>query len=147
METLALGFGVVGAILNLDWLARGNDGLRVPAARLGPWTLATDTARYYLVVTVAALLIVAAVNITRTRTGRALLAIRESEIAAQASGINLAAYKTLAFVVSAFYTGVAGGLFPLVVGFLSPDSFYVFLSVDFVALIIIGCLGSILGSV
>src|SRR5207237_10523797 len=89
MATLAFGFVVVEAILNLDWLTRGNDGLRVPAARLGPWTLATDTARYYLVVTVAALLIVAAVNITRTRTGRALLAIRESEIAAQASGVNL----------------------------------------------------------
>ena len=66
---------------------------------------------------------------------------------AQASGVNLAAYKTLAFVVSAFYTGVAGGLFALVVGFLSPDSFDVFLSVDFVAMIIVGGLGSILGSV
>jgi ABC-type branched-subunit amino acid transport system permease subunit/ABC-type branched-subunit amino acid transport system substrate-binding protein len=147
MATLAFGFVVVEAILNLDWLTRGNDGLRVPAAHLGPWTLATDTARYYLVVAVAALLIVAAANISRTRTGRALLAVRESEIAAQASGIHLAAYKTLAFVVSAFYTGVAGGLFALVVGFLSPDSFDVFLSVDFVAMIIVGGLGSILGSV
>ena len=147
MATLAFGFVVVEAILVLDWLTRGNDGLRVPAARLGPWVLATDTARYYLVMAVAALLIVAAVNISRTRTGRALLAVRESEIAAQASGIHLAAYKTLAFVVSAFYTGVAGGLFALVVGFLSPDSFDVFLSVDFVAMIIVGGLGSILGSV
>ncbi len=147
MATLAFGFVVVEAILNLDWLTRGNDGLRVPAAHLGPWTLATDTARYYLVVAVAALLIAAAANISRTRTGRALLAVRESEIAAQASGIHLAAYKTLAFVVSAFYTGVAGGLFALVVGFLSPDSFDVFLSVDFVAMIIVGGLGSILGSV
>ena len=113
MATLAFGFVVVEAILSLDWLTRGNDGLRVPAARLGPWMLATDTARYYLVMAVAALLIVAAVNISRTRTGRALLAVRESEIAAQASGIHLAAYKTMAFVVSAFYTGVAGGLFAL----------------------------------
>ncbi len=147
MATLAFGFVVVEAILVLDWLTRGNDGLRVPAARLGPWILATDTARYYLVMAVAALLIAAAANISRTRTGRALLAVRESEIAAQASGIHLAAYKTLAFVVSAFYTGVAGGLFALVVGFLSPDSFDVFLSVDFVAMIIVGGLGSIFGSV
>jgi branched-chain amino acid transport system permease protein len=142
MATLAFGFVVVEAILSLDWLTRGNDGLRVPAARLGPWMLSTDTSRYYLVMAVAALLIVAAVNISRTRTGRALLAVRESEIAAQASGIHLAAYKTLAFD-----TGVAGGLFALVVGFLSPDSFDVFLSVDFVAMIIVGGLGSILGSV
>ena len=95
MATLAFGFVVVEAILSLDWLTRGNDGLRVPAARLGPWMLSTDTSRYYLVMAVAALLIVAAVNISRTRTGRALLAVRESEIAAQASGIHLAAYKTL----------------------------------------------------
>jgi branched-chain amino acid transport system permease protein len=147
MATLAFGFVVVEGILNLDWLTRGNDGLGVPAARIGPWPLATDTSRYYLVVTVAAFLIVAARNITSSRTGRALLALRESEIAAQASGVNLAVYKTLAFVVSAFYTGVAGGLFALVVGFLSPDSFDVFLSVDFVAMIIVGGLGSILGSV
>jgi len=147
MATLAFGFVVVEAILNLDWLTRGNDGLHVPPGHLGPWALATDTARYYLVVVVGALLVAAARNITRTRTGRALLAVRESEIAAQASGVHLAAYKTLAFVVSAFYTGVAGGLFALVVGFLSPDSFDVFLSVDFVAMIIVGGLGSIFGSV
>lgn len=147
MATLAFGFVVVEAILNLDWLTRGNDGLRVPAARLGPWALATDTARYYLVVAVGALMVWAALNLARTRTGRALLAIRESEIAAQASGVHLAWYKTLAFVLSAFYTGVAGGLFAFVVGFLSPDAFDVFLSVDFVAMIIVGGLGSVPGSI
>lgn len=147
MATLAFGFVVVEAIVNLDWLTRGNDGLRVPAARLGPWALTTDTARYYLAVAVAALLVVAARNLTRTRTGRALLAVRESAVAAQASGVHVAAYKTLAFVLSAFYTGVAGGLFALVVGFLSPDSFDVFVSVDFVVMIVVGGLGSVLGSV
>jgi branched-chain amino acid transport system permease protein len=147
MATLAFGFVVVEAIVNLDWLTRGNDGLRVPTAHLGPWALTTDTARYYLAVAAAALLIGAARNLTRTRTGRALLAVRESEVAAQASGVHVAAYKTLAFVLSAFYTGVAGGLFALVVGFLSPDSFDVFLSVDFVVMVVVGGLGSILGSI
>jgi len=83
----------------------------------------------------------------RTRTGRAFLALRESEIAAEASGVPVAAYKTLAFGVSAFYTGVAGGLFAFVVGFLSPDAFDVFLSVDFVVMIIVGGLGSVPGSI
>lgn len=147
MATLAFGFVVVEAILNLDWLTRGNDGLRVPLPRLGPWALTGDTARYYLVTVVGAVMVWAALNLTRTRTGRALLAIRESEIAAQASGVHLARYKTLAFVVSALYTGVAGGLFAFVVGFLSPDAFDVFLSVDFVAMIIVGGLGSVPGSV
>jgi branched-chain amino acid transport system permease protein len=147
MATLAFGFVVTEAITNLDWLTRGNDGLRVPLARLGPWTLDTDTARYYLAVAVAAIMILGALNIAATRTGRAFLAIRTSEIAAQASGINAAAYKTIAFVLSAFYTGVAGGLFAFVVGFLSPDAFDVFLSVDFLVMIILGGLGSVLGSV
>jgi branched-chain amino acid transport system permease protein len=147
MATLAFGFVIAELILSLDWLTRGADGLRVPAARLGGWPLATDTARYYLVAAVTVVLVAAAVNMARTRTGRALLAIRESEIAAQASGVPVARYKTLAFGVSAFYTGVAGGLFAFVVGFLSPDAFDVFLSVDFIVMIIIGGLGSVPGSI
>jgi branched-chain amino acid transport system permease protein len=147
MATLAFGFVVVEAILNLDALTRGADGMRVPIARLGPWALATESARYYLAVVVGVLLAAAAVNLTGMRTGRAFLAIRESEIAAQASGIPVAAYKTIAFAVSAFYTGVAGGLFAFIVGYLSPDAFDVFLSVDFVVMIILGGLGSVPGSI
>src|SRR5437899_13058817 len=89
----------------------------------------------------------AAGNLARTRTGRALLALRESEVAAQASGIHVARYKTLAFAISALYTGVAGGLFAFVVGFLSPDAFDVLLSVDFLVMIILGGLGSVWGGV
>lgn len=147
MATLAFGFVVSEAILNLDSVTRGADGLKVPVAHLGPWSLGDDTRRYYLVVAVAALLVAAAVNLVRTRPGRAFLAIRESEVAAQSSGVNVAAYKTAAFVVSAFYTGIAGGLFGFLVGYLSPDAFDVFLSVDFVVMIILGGLGSVTGSI
>lgn len=147
MATLAFGFVVTEAITNLDSLTHGNDGLRVPLARLGPWLLDTDRSRYYLTLAVAAAMILAALNVAATRTGRAFLAIRTSEIAAQASGINPAALKTVAFVLSAFYTGVAGGLFAFAVGFLSPDAFDVFLSVDFLVMIILGGLGSVWGSV
>jgi branched-chain amino acid transport system permease protein len=146
MATLAFGFVVTEAILTLEPWTRGADGLRVGVAHLGPWLFATDTAKYYLVLVVTALLAVAAVNLSRTRPGRAFLAIRESEIAAQASGVHVAAWKTTAFALSAFYTGVAGGLFALLIGFLSPDAFDVFLSVDFVVMIIIGGLGSVPGS-
>jgi branched-chain amino acid transport system permease protein len=147
MATLAFGLVITQVILNLDTLTRGADGLRVPTARLGTLALTTDAARYYLTAAVAVVLVAAAVNLVRTRTGRALLAIRESEIAAQASGVPVAAYKTLAFGLSAFYTGVAGGLFAFVIGFLSPDAFDVFLSVDFVVMIIVGGLGSVPGSI
>ena len=147
MATLAFGFVITEVILNLDTLTRGADGLRVPTARLGPFALGTDAARYYLVTGVAVLMIAAAVNLVRTRTGRAFLAIRESEIAAEASGVPVALYKTIAFGLSAFYTGVAGGLFAFIVGYLSPDAFDVFLSVDFVVMIIVGGLGSVPGSI
>jgi branched-chain amino acid transport system permease protein len=147
MATLAFGFVITEAILNLDGLTKGADGLRVPLARLGPVALGTDRARYYLTAVVATLMVAAAVNLVRTRPGRAFLALRESEIAAQASGVPVAAYKTAAFGISAFYTGVAGGLFAFVVGFLSPDAFDVFLSVDFVVMIIVGGLGSVTGSI
>jgi branched-chain amino acid transport system permease protein len=145
MATLA--FVIVEAILNLDALTRGADGLSVPVARLGSWPLVSDTARYYLALGVTAVLVAAAANLTHSRVGRAFLAIRESEIAAQASGVPVARYKTLAFGLSAFYTGVAGGLFAFLVGFLSPDAFDVFLSVDFVVMIILGGLGSVPGSI
>ena len=147
MATLAFGFVITEAILNLDTLTRGADGLRVPVARLGALRLSTDAARYYLVAAVTAAMVLAAVNLVRTRTGRAFLAIRESEIAAEASGVPVARYRALAFGLSAFYTGVAGGLFAFVVGFLSPDAFDVFLSVDFVVMIIVGGLGSVPGSI
>jgi branched-chain amino acid transport system permease protein len=147
MATLAFGFVVSEVILNLDSITRGADGLRVPGPRLAGLSLGSDISRYYLVATVATLLVVAAENLMRTRTGRAFLAIRESEIAAQSAGIPVAAYKTIAFGLSAFYTGVAGGLFAFTVGYLSPDAFDVFLSVDFVTMIILGGLGSVPGSI
>jgi branched-chain amino acid transport system permease protein len=147
MATLAFGFVVTEAILNLDALTRGADGLRVAAASIGRWRLVSDVARYYLTVAVASVMITLAVNVVRGRTGRAFLAIRESEIAAHASGVNVPAYKTIAFALSAFYAGVAGGLFAFVVGYISPDAFDLFLSVDFVTMIIVGGLGSVPGSI
>jgi branched-chain amino acid transport system permease protein len=92
-------------------------------------------------------MILMAINIVRTRVGRAFLAIRQSEIASQTMGIHLAKYKTLAFAVSAFFTGVAGGLFSYVITHISPDSFNLGVSIDFIAMIVIGGMGSILGSI
>src|SRR4030095_9104366 len=117
MATLAFGFVITEVILSLDTLTHGADGLRAPPLRVGGWGALGDTGRYYLTAVTATVMVLAAVNLMRTRTGRAFLAIRETEIAAQASGVPVAVYKTIAFVLSAFYTGVAGGLFAFVVGF------------------------------
>lgn len=146
MATLAFGFVVVEAILTLEQWTQGSDGLQVPQGNIFWFGFSSDARRYYLVLATGILMTLLAKNLVGSRTGRAFVAIRESEIAAQTSGVNVAWYKTVAFAVSAFYTGVAGGLFAFVVGYISPDAFDIFLSVDFVAMIIIGGLGSIGGS-
>jgi len=81
----------------------------------------------------------------KSRTGRAIMAIRDNPIAAAAMGINLSLYKTLTFGVSAFYTGVAGALGALAVAFVAPDSFNFLLSVSFLVGLVIGGVGSIAG--
>jgi branched-chain amino acid transport system permease protein len=84
-------------------------------------------------------------NLLRTPLGRAMVAIRDSEISAQSMGIHLARYKTFAFAISAFITGLAGALFAHYVRFLAPDAFDVLLSVQFVTIVFVGGLGSLHG--
>jgi branched-chain amino acid transport system permease protein len=86
-------------------------------------------------------------NLLRTPTGRAWVAIRDSEIAAQSMGVNLAVYKTMAFAYSAGLMGVAGALFAHKIGFLAPDIFTVLLSIQFLLMVVVGGLGSLHGTV
>jgi len=92
-------------------------------------------------------LFVLARNLLGGRTGRAIIAIRDNPIAAQAMGVNTALYKSLTFGVSAAYTGIAGALSALVIAFVAPDSFDVFRSITFLVGIVIGGLASISGAV
>jgi branched-chain amino acid transport system permease protein len=150
MATLAFGRVVEELLVIplLEPLTHGADGMAVPVARIGSLLLKSDTlAFYYLCLGLATVMTWVAVNIVNSRTGRAFIALRESEIAAQTNGIDLAKYKTIAFALSAFYTGLAGALYAQAVTFIAPDGFTIFLSVRFLAVIIIGGMGSILGSV
>jgi branched-chain amino acid transport system permease protein len=147
MATLA--FGVVVSEIILQWssLTNGDDGFQVPIARIAGFSFDSDFKLYYLIFFVTIILIVLAKNLTNSYIGRAFIALRESETAAQTIGIDLAKYKTIAFAISAFYTGVAGGLFAYLITYLSPDAFTIELSIDFIAMIVIGGMGSILGSI
>jgi branched-chain amino acid transport system permease protein len=148
MATLAFGRVIEEVLIIAEPLTHGGDGMPVPTATLGPLSLKPDTlAFYYLCFVLAVLMTWLAINIVNSRTGRAFIALRESEIAAQTSGIDLAKYKTIAFSISAFYTGMAGALYAQAVTFIAPDGFSIFLSIKFLAGIIIGGMGSILGSV
>ena len=100
---------------------------------------------YYLTLAVVLVMFAGAANLVRSRTGRAIMAIRDHPIAAAAMGINLPLYKTLTFGVSALYTGVAGALGAMAVQFVAPDSFSFFLSVSFLVGLIIGGMGSLPG--
>ncbi len=100
---------------------------------------------YYFTLAVLLLLFAGAASLVRSRTGRALMAIRDHPIAAAAMGINTALYKTLAFGVSAFATGIAGALGAIIVQFVAPDSFSFLLSISFLVGLVIGGVGSIPG--
>jgi branched-chain amino acid transport system permease protein len=108
--------------------------------------LNADQWLYFFTLAVMLVMFVLAWNLLRGRVGRALIAIRDHHIAAEAMGINNALYKSLAFGVSAMYTGIAGALGAIAVQFVAPDSFNVFLSIVFLVGIVVGGLASISGA-
>jgi branched-chain amino acid transport system permease protein len=101
---------------------------------------------YFVLAAAAAATVVLALNLLRTRTGRAWRAIRDHETVAEALGIGVPGYKLAAFVVSSMLTAVAGALFAYYRGFVSVEAFSLFLSIQYVAMVIIGGMGSILGA-
>jgi branched-chain amino acid transport system permease protein len=107
--------------------------------------MTSDQWIYYITLGYALLLFWLAWNLVRHRSGRAMRAIRDGEVAAAASGINIAGYKTLAFGISALYAGIAGSLFGLATGFVSPDTFPVSLSIQLLVGAVVGGLASIPG--
>jgi branched-chain amino acid transport system permease protein len=102
---------------------------------------------YFFTLAVTLVMFGLAWNLLRGRVGRALVAIRYQHVAADAMGVNNALYKSLAFGVSAMYTGVAGALGAVAIQFVAPDSFGIFLSLTFLIGIVIGGLASITGAI
>lgn len=145
--TLGFQFIVLHAVLRWESLTGGANGMSVPAAALGAFTLEDPVRFFYLTAAVALLLGLGMGNVMRSRYGRALVALRDSDIAASAVGVNEVRQKTLAFGVSAAYAGIAGGLLAHFLGYIGPDHFTVLLSVEYLAIIVLGGVGTILGSV
>src|SRR5512132_1589178 len=147
MATLGFTLIVQEMLLQLAVITHGSEGMSVRPASILGLTFDSDYRKYYLLLVVTVGMLLFARNLVRGRTGRAFLAIRENERAAEAMGVNLAQYKTIAFAVSALYTGLAGALSAYLVGFLDPQEFSFFLSIQFITIIILGGLASLLGSV
>jgi branched-chain amino acid transport system permease protein len=148
LSIATLGFGLtITQVIGRMELFGGRQGLHAPELNIGSWHLNTDRDFYYLVITLTVLLTLAARNIIKTKVGRAFIAIRDADIAAETMGVNLTFYKTLAFAVSAFYTGIAGGLYAFVLRFIEPEVFTMMMSILFLAMVVVGGLGSIFGSI
>ncbi len=147
IATMAFSFIVEEVLARWEGLTHGNMGMIVQPAAIGPLTFTTERSYYYLTLVVLILTILAAKNILRSPAGRAMIAIRDSEVASQAMGISLAKFKTMAFAISAFFTGIAGALYAHKITFINPESFTILLSIELLAMIIIGGLGSIHGAV
>ena len=149
-----LAFGEIAYRVFLNWEdvtngSRGILGIKAPVLNLGFMEINFKTydTYYYIVLIFLVLMIIFMRNIIYSRTGRALLSIRESEIAAQALGVNTVRYKIIAFAASAFFAGVAGALYAYEVHFISPESFVSTESTTVLAMMVVGGIGSIPGSI
>ncbi|MBM3378833.1 MAG: branched-chain amino acid ABC transporter permease [Betaproteobacteria bacterium] len=147
VATLALQFLMVFVFREWESVTGGVRGTNVPAAEFVGLTLNTDARMAWLIMVCAALLLLGARNLMRTRVGRAFMAIRDKDISAEVLGINLLRYKLSAFALGSFYAGVAGALLGYFYRAMTPEYFTLQLSIFYLAAIIVGGLGSLLGTI
>ena len=147
MATMA--FGVVIDFVVITWgkLTGGVRGINVAKVFIFGYPLDSDNKMYYFLVVLTILTVLAIKNLVRTRVGRAFIAIRDRDIAAEVMGVNITAYKVMAFTISSFFAGIAGAMYSYTMGYIHPDHFTLLLSVQYLAIIIVGGLGTILGSI
>lgn len=147
ITTMAFSIIATTLILEASSLTGGSGGKTVTRPDLFGFSLESGRAIYYLALAVAVLTVLAALNLLRSRVGRAWSAIHDYDIAASLMGIHLRAYKLMAFAVSAFITGVAGSVLALHLRYLNVDSFALITSIEVLTMIIVGGLGSVRGAV
>lgn len=147
LSTLALHFIVTYVGSEYESKRGFATGVIMDPPSLGPLRIEDPRLWYYVLLFAAFLVWLLSVNLVRSRTGRAWMAIRARDVAAEAFGINVAFYKVLAFVVSSTITSIAGCLFAYYHGFVSVEAFSLLMTIEYVAMIIIGGLGSILGAI
>jgi len=146
IATLSFGFIVEEALARWESVTGGNAGIHIKKPDLFGLVLDTGEQFYFLCLVITVLSTLGILNLLRSPTGRAFVAIRDSEISAQSMGIHLARYKTLSFSLSAALAGVAGALYAHKLQFISPDQFNILQSIDLLLMIVIGGLGSVHGA-
>jgi branched-chain amino acid transport system permease protein len=148
LATIALALAAPQILKYFEHWTGGSQGIVLSKPK-APFRLplSEDQWLYFLTLGVLIVLFVLAANLLRSRSGRAIVAIRDNHIAAEAMGINSALYKSVVFGVSAAYTGVAGALSGITIAFVAPDSFNVFLSITLLTGVVIGGLATISGAI
>ena len=146
IATLAFGFIVEEVMARWESVTGGNSGLLIKAPAVFGWELRSGEAFYYLALVVCILVTLGILNLLRSSTGRAFIAMRDSEVSAQSMGIQLARYKTLSFTLSAAIVGLAGALYAHKLRFISPEQFGINQSIDLLLLVVVGGLGSVHGA-
>lgn len=147
MATMAFGVVVDFVVITWDKLTEGVRGISVAKVTVFGVPLNSDNRIYYFLLVCTILSILAIKNLVRTRVGRAFIAIRDRDIAAEVMGVNITAYKVMAFTISSFFAGVAGSMYSYTMGYIHPEHFTLLLSIQYLTMIIVGGLGTILGSI
>jgi branched-chain amino acid transport system permease protein len=148
IATLAAQFIIEWTINHATWISGGiQASIQVPPPSVFGLKLESQLQLYFFLLFFATLAIVATLNLVRSRIGRAFIAIRDQDIAAEIIGIDIFRYKLYAFAISSFYAGVTGVLYTYYLGIANYEQFQIDVSIDYLAMIIIGGLGSVLGSI
>jgi branched-chain amino acid transport system permease protein len=147
IATLAAHFIVEFTVVHWESVTGGVNGTSIPSAQFGPFAFDTDRRLYYLIVAAAVFHLWFAKNLFRTRMGKAFIAVRDHDISAEVMGVNVFKHKLYAFAISSFFVGMAGSLLAYQAKIISPENFPLAVSIDHLGMIIIGGLGSVLGSI
>lgn len=148
VATIAFGEIVRQVLLNWQKVTRGYDGIvGIRPPTLGPIALKGEHQIYYAILFFVILAVVVAWRIRNSTYGRVMLAVKNSEIAAEAMGVDSTRIKVLAFALSALYAGIAGALYSYLFGYISPDAFEFQVSINMVAMLLVGGAGSTLGAI
>jgi branched-chain amino acid transport system permease protein len=147
MATIAAHFIIIWTIIQLRGITGGPDGLSLPRPAIGGISLSSKTNYFYLVMAVTCLATILAKNIVRTRAGRAFIAIRDNDLAAEVMGVSLWSYKLQAFFIGCVYAGVAGSLLIHYFSFASTDQFPFMDSVWYLGMLIVGGMGNTTGAI
>lgn len=147
LATLAFFVLVDFALRKAGPLTGGSSGTHVPPPTLFGWTVAGDVQFYYLFLGLATASAIFVANLQRSWVGRALMAVRDSDTAAEMAGISIFRTKLVAFAISSFLGGVAGSMLGYYLQFINPDNFGLTVSVAYIAMIIVGGMGSVTGSI